>query len=98
MFQLPSRHYSRAFAVFGLLYSGSECAIETYRARHDIYNAVGAGCATGAAISYSGVSSIRVTVLLCTLYAAIHVQQLSMVFKNSGIGCCITPGVLTMRS
>lgn len=39
--------YAKGFAVFGALYSGSECVIEQTRARHDIYNSAGAGCFTG---------------------------------------------------
>ena len=38
----------------GLIYSGSECVIEKYRAKHDKWNATYAGCATGAAIAHSG--------------------------------------------
>mmetsp|Transcript_13239 Transcript_13239/g.40698 ORF Transcript_13239/g.40698 Transcript_13239/m.40698 type:complete len:185 (-) Transcript_13239:642-1196(-) len=43
--------YARSFAMFGLIYSGSECAVEKFRARHDIYNAMAAGCITGGTIS-----------------------------------------------
>ena len=39
--------YARGFAVFGALYTGSECVIEQTRARHDIYNTAYAGCFTG---------------------------------------------------
>jgi len=39
--------YAQNFAIVGASYSGSECVIESYRAKHDIYNAVSAGCFTG---------------------------------------------------
>lgn len=40
--------YSKSFAMFGVVYSASECAIEKARAKHDLYNTMLAGCATGA--------------------------------------------------
>lgn len=43
--------YARSFATFGVVFSGSECVIEKVRARHDIYNSVMAGCATGAILA-----------------------------------------------
>lgn len=43
--------YSKNFARFGVLFSGSECVIEKVRARHDIYNAVSGGCFTGATMA-----------------------------------------------
>ena len=45
--------YAKGFAVFGALYSGSECVIEQTRARHDIYNSAGAGCFTGGVMARS---------------------------------------------
>ena len=38
----------------GALFAGSECIIESYRARHDSRNSIYAGCATGAILGYSG--------------------------------------------
>lgn len=46
--------YMKGFTVVGALYSGSECLIEKTRAKHDIYNTVYAGCATGAILAHSG--------------------------------------------
>lgn len=40
--------YSKQFAMFGVVFSTSECTVEKIRARHDLYNSVIAGCATGA--------------------------------------------------
>lgn len=33
------------------MFSGVECLIEKYRAKHDIYNPTAAGCITGAALA-----------------------------------------------
>lgn len=38
----------------GALFAGSECVVEKARAKHDIYNSVYAGCATGALLAHSG--------------------------------------------
>lgn len=43
--------YAKGFAMFGMVYSGSECTIEKFRAKHDLWNAVSAGCVTGATMS-----------------------------------------------
>ncbi|KAK3279321.1 hypothetical protein CYMTET_12786 [Cymbomonas tetramitiformis] len=44
--------YAKTFAGFGAVYSVSECYIEKFRAKHDIYNSGYAGCFTGAALAY----------------------------------------------
>lgn len=36
----------------GALFSGSECVIEKARAKHDLYNSVYAGCATGGMLAH----------------------------------------------
>lgn len=38
----------------GALFAGSECLIESYRAKHDSRNGIYAGCATGALLAHSG--------------------------------------------
>ncbi|KAI9505860.1 Mitochondrial import inner membrane translocase subunit tim22 [Coemansia spiralis] len=38
---------AKNFAIMAAIYSGSECLIESYRARKDIYTSIGAGCMTG---------------------------------------------------
>lgn len=50
---MARRSYSSAknFGYIGMVYSGVECAIESLRAKHDIYNGVSAGCITGAGLS-----------------------------------------------
>ena len=46
--------YAKGFAVFGALYSGSECVVEQARAKHDIYNSACAGCFTGGVMARTG--------------------------------------------
>ncbi|CDS04811.1 mitochondrial import inner membrane translocase, subunit Tim17/22 [Lichtheimia hyalospora FSU 10163] len=50
---MGTRSYSMAknFAVVGAIYSGTECCIESYRAKNDLYNSVAAGCFTGGALA-----------------------------------------------
>ncbi|KAI9209885.1 mitochondrial import inner membrane translocase subunit tim22 [Polychytrium aggregatum] len=50
---MMSKSYASAknMAVIGAVFSGSECIIESYRAKNDIYNGVSAGCFTGAVMS-----------------------------------------------
>lgn len=45
------KSYARSFALFGFVFTGSECAVEKFRARHDIWNSIIGGCATGAIMS-----------------------------------------------
>ncbi|KAI5953732.1 TIM22 [Candida theae] len=53
---MAKRSYSSAknFGYIGLVYSGVECTIESFRAKHDIYNGVTAGCITGAGLAIKG--------------------------------------------
>ncbi|KAG0743109.1 hypothetical protein G6F57_003341 [Rhizopus arrhizus] len=46
---MGTRAWSMAknFGVVGMIYSGSECCIESYRAKNDLYNSVAAGAFTG---------------------------------------------------
>ncbi|KAL2915386.1 Mitochondrial import inner membrane translocase subunit tim22 [Polyrhizophydium stewartii] len=50
---MGSRTYSSAksFAVIGAVFASSECVIESFRAKHDIYNNIMSGCFAGAAMS-----------------------------------------------
>ncbi|CAL8467138.1 g6674 [Coccomyxa elongata] len=45
--------YAKGFGAVGALFAGSECVIEKIRAKHDIYNAVYAGCAAGGLLASS---------------------------------------------
>ncbi|TPX38783.1 hypothetical protein SeMB42_g04647 [Synchytrium endobioticum] len=50
---MGTRSYSSAknFGMVALLFSSSECVIESYRAQNDMYNGVTAGCLTGGALA-----------------------------------------------
>jgi len=45
--------YSSAknFGMVGAIFSGTECCIEGFRAKNDLYNGVAAGCITGGALA-----------------------------------------------
>lgn len=47
------RSYAKSFAMFGVVFSASECTVEKVRAKHDIYNSMIAGCMTGAIVASS---------------------------------------------
>ncbi|CEG71864.1 Mitochondrial import inner membrane translocase subunit tim22 [Rhizopus azygosporus] len=38
---------AKNFGLVGMIYSGTECCIESYRAKNDLYNSVAAGAFTG---------------------------------------------------
>lgn len=42
---------ARNFGLVGAIFSGTECSIESYRAKNDIYNGVSAGCITGGVLA-----------------------------------------------
>ncbi|KAF8067340.1 TIM22-1 [Scenedesmus sp. PABB004] len=63
-----SRSYAKGFGGMGLLYSGTECVIERYRARHDAWNATLAGCATGGLMATPG--GPKAMCLGCASFAA----------------------------
>ncbi|KAI9337882.1 mitochondrial import inner membrane translocase subunit Tim22 [Zopfochytrium polystomum] len=50
---MGAKSYSSAknFAVVGAVFSGTECVIESFRAKNDIYNGLAAGCLTGGALA-----------------------------------------------
>ncbi|KAI9493010.1 Tim17/Tim22/Tim23/Pmp24 family-domain-containing protein [Zychaea mexicana] len=50
---MKTRSFSMAknFAVVGAIYSGSECCIESYRAKNDLGNSMAAGCFTGGVLA-----------------------------------------------
>mmetsp|Transcript_5350 Transcript_5350/g.8301 ORF Transcript_5350/g.8301 Transcript_5350/m.8301 type:complete len:298 (+) Transcript_5350:25-918(+) len=45
--------WAKNFGIVGGLFALSECAIEKFRAKHDIYNPVAAGCITGGTLAAS---------------------------------------------
>ncbi|KAG5461433.1 MAG: Tim17/Tim22/Tim23/Pmp24 family-domain-containing protein, partial [Olpidium bornovanus] len=42
---------AKNLAVIGAVFSGTECVIESYRAKTDLYNGAAAGCVTGGALA-----------------------------------------------
>ncbi|KAF8253020.1 mitochondrial import inner membrane translocase, subunit Tim17/22 [Wilcoxina mikolae CBS 423.85] len=52
---MGSRSWSSAknFGMVGAIFSGTECCIEGFRAKNDMYNGVAAGCITGGALAAS---------------------------------------------
>ena len=53
---MGSKSFSTAknFGMIGMMFSGIECVLETYRAKKDIYNTMTAGCASGGILSAKG--------------------------------------------
>lgn len=45
-----SLYWCRQFAFITGVFGGSECLVEKYRGKHDVWNAVVSGCITGAAM------------------------------------------------
>lgn len=45
-----SLYWCRQFAFITGVFSGSECLVEKYRGKHDMWNSVASGCITGAAL------------------------------------------------
>ena len=50
---------AKNFAMVGLVFAGTECVIERARAKSDIYNSLGAGCISGAALSYRSTFNVE---------------------------------------
>lgn len=50
---MGSRSFSSAknFGLVGLIFSGTECCIEGFRAKNDLTNGVAAGCITGGVLA-----------------------------------------------
>eukprot|EP00045_Choanoeca_perplexa_P000041 m.12788 g.12788 ORF g.12788 m.12788 type:complete len:198 (+) comp10030_c0_seq1:150-743(+) len=46
--------YGKSFAFIGLLFAGSECTVESYRAKHDSVNTASAACFTGGILGLRG--------------------------------------------
>jgi import inner membrane translocase subunit TIM22 len=42
---------AKNFGKVGALFAGTECVIETYRGRNDMYNGIGAGAISGAVLA-----------------------------------------------
>ena len=48
---LKSWRSAKSFSLIAALFSSVECMIEGYRAKHDIYNTIAAGCSSGGILS-----------------------------------------------
>lgn len=48
-----SIYWCRNFAFISGVFGGSECLVEKYRGKHDVWNSVASGCITGAALQIS---------------------------------------------
>eukprot|EP00730_Choanoeca_flexa_P013736 TRINITY_DN5648_c0_g1_i2.p1 TRINITY_DN5648_c0_g1~~TRINITY_DN5648_c0_g1_i2.p1 ORF type:complete len:197 (+),score=36.93 TRINITY_DN5648_c0_g1_i2:130-720(+) len=46
--------YGKSFAFIGLIFAGTECQVESYRARHDSVNTAAAACFTGGIMGLRG--------------------------------------------
>lgn len=80
-----SKSYAKGFAGMGFLYSGTECMIERYRAKHDAMNATLAGCATGGLMAAPG----RVCVAVDR-----HLHPVNMMYRPHGVVCrCLFRGI-----
>jgi hypothetical protein len=67
---MGTRSYSSAknFGMIGMMYSGTECVIEGFRAKSDLTNSVAAGCVTGGALAYK--AGPQAAALGCAGFAA----------------------------
>lgn len=67
---MGKRSYSSAknFGYMGMIYSGAECAVESIRAKNDIYNGVMAGCITGGGLAFK--SGPQAAMIGCAGFAA----------------------------
>ncbi|KAG0221528.1 Mitochondrial import inner membrane translocase subunit tim22 [Actinomortierella wolfii] len=59
---------AKNFAVVGAIFSSSECFIEGYRAKNDLYNGAAAGCFTGGVLAAKG--GVKATAVGCAGFAA----------------------------
>ncbi|EMR10223.1 hypothetical protein PNEG_01495 [Pneumocystis murina B123] len=63
---------AKNFATVGAIFSGSECCIESYRAKNDIYNGISAGCFTGGALTIkSGPKAMAIGCLGFSAFSAV---------------------------
>lgn len=71
----------KSFATIAALFSGTECMIESYRAKHDWKNGLGAGCMTGGLMAVrSGPKAIMVG---CAGFAAFTTAVERIMAHNS---------------
>ena len=63
-----SKSNARSFGVIGAVYTAIECTIEKERGRHDLTNALAAGCVTGGVLAVRG--GPQATAIGCAGFAA----------------------------
>ena len=63
-----SKSSARSFGLIGALYTATECSIEKQRGRHDLTNALAAGCITGGILAVKG--GPQATAIGCAGFAA----------------------------
>ncbi|KAI8060593.1 mitochondrial import inner membrane translocase subunit Tim17 family protein [Gongronella butleri] len=80
---MGTRSWSMAknFAVVGAIYSGSECAIESYRAKNDLVNSAAAGCFTGGLLAVR--AGPQATALGCIGFSAFSIVIDKVMHMNS---------------
>lgn len=59
---------AKSFGKIAALFTGFECVVETYRAKHDITNTLAAGCMTGGVLAAKG--GPKAALLGCAGFAA----------------------------
>ena len=63
-----SIYWCRQFAFIMGVFGGSECLVEKYRGKHDVWNAVASGCVTGVAMQAK--SGPQASAIGCGRFAA----------------------------
>ena len=66
-----SLHWCRNFAFLTGVFSGSECVIEKYRAKHDVWNQALSGCAAGATLNAK--NGVQASAFGCAGFAAFSI-------------------------
>ncbi|KAG9288211.1 hypothetical protein G9A89_020517 [Geosiphon pyriformis] len=71
---------AKNFAVVGAIFSGTECMIESYRAKNDLYNSMSAGCITGAVLAAR--AGPQATAMGCMGFAAFSTARIWEYYCN----------------
>ena len=70
-FKVSTKGWMKTGAYFGCAFTGYECLIDSYRAKHDIFSVASAGCLTGA--TFGAKSGPQTAVMQCVGMAAFSV-------------------------
>ncbi|KAI8338937.1 mitochondrial import inner membrane translocase subunit Tim17 family protein [Chlamydoabsidia padenii] len=81
--EMGTRSWSMAknFAAVGAIYSGTECAIESYRAKNDLVNSAAAGCFTGGLLAVR--AGPQATALGCAGFSLFSIAIDKVMHANS---------------